>query len=171
MIKAIRGFQPGIKILVFSGESKLAIIDHLFKDLEINAYVRKARRDVDELKNAFNAIRENKKYISQALRQSIKENNTHEFSEYDITLISLLAKGALQKDIPNYLEQLEMKPSGLSSVEKRLNLIKESFGFTKNEQLIAFCKDMGVIWLVISPWSMVDGLWTKFNNSILYLGF
>jgi hypothetical protein len=56
-----------------------------------------------------------------------------------------LAKGALQKDIPNYLEQLNLKPAGLSSIEKRLNLIKESLGFTKNEQLIAFCKDMGVI--------------------------
>jgi two-component system capsular synthesis response regulator RcsB len=30
-------------------------------------------------------------------------------------------------------------------VEKRLNLMRETLDFTKNEQLIAFCKDMGVI--------------------------
>jgi uncharacterized protein YllA (UPF0747 family) len=107
--------------------------------------VRKARRDVDELKNALLVIQKNKNYISQALRQTIKENNTYEFSDYDVALITLLAKGALQKDIPNYLEQLNLKPAGLSSIEKRLNLIKESLGFTNNEQLIAFCKDMGVI--------------------------
>jgi DNA-binding NarL/FixJ family response regulator len=145
LIKAIKILQPNIKVLVFSSESKMAVIDLLFKDLQINGYVRKARRDVDELKNALLAIQKNKNYISQALRQSIKENNTYEFSEYDVTLITLLAKGALQKDIPNYLEQLNLKPAGLSSIEKRLNLIKESLGFTKNEQLIAFCKDMGVI--------------------------
>ena len=133
------------KILVFSSESKIAVIDLLFKDLAIDAYVRKARRDVDELKSAILAIKENKKYLSQDLKQASKENNTHEFSEYDITVITLLAKGALQKDIPTYLEQLDIKPAGLSSVEKRLNLIRETLGFTKNEQLIAFCKDMGVI--------------------------
>ena len=95
--------------------------------------------------SAILAIKENKKYLSQDLKQASKENNTHEFSEYDITVITLLAKGALQKDIPTYLEQLDIKPAGLSSVEKRLNLIRETLGFTKNEQLIAFCKDMGVI--------------------------
>jgi DNA-binding NarL/FixJ family response regulator len=145
LIKAIKILQPNIKVLVFSSESKMAVIDLLFKDLHINGYVRKARRDVDELKNALLAIQKNKNYISQALRQTIKENNTYEFSDYDVALITLLAKGALQKDIPNYLEQLNLKPAGLSSIEKRLNLIKESLGFTKNEQLIAFCKDMGVI--------------------------
>lgn len=145
LIKAIKILQPNIKVLVFSSESKMAVIDLLFKDLQINGYVRKARRDVDELKNALLAIQKNKNYISQALRQTIKENNTYEFSDYDVALITLLAKGALQKDIPNYLEQLNLKPAGLSSIEKRLNLIKESLGFTKNEQLIAFCKDMGVI--------------------------
>jgi two-component system capsular synthesis response regulator RcsB len=51
----------------------------------------------------------------------------------------------LQKDIPDYLQQKEIKPSGLSSIEKRLNLMKESLGFTKNEQLVAYCKDFGLI--------------------------
>ena len=124
LISAIKDIQPKIKILVFSSESKIAVIDLLFKDLAIDAYVRKARRDVDELKSAILAIKENKKYLSQDLKQASKENNTHEFSEYDITVITLLAKGALQKDIPTYLEQLDIKPAGLSSVEKRLILIR-----------------------------------------------
>jgi len=145
LIRAIKEIQPKIKILVFSSESKIAVIDLLFKDLAIDGYVRKARRDVDELKNAVLAIKEHKRYLSQALQQITKKNNTYEFNDYDITLITLLAKGALQKDIPDYLVQLNMKPSGLSSIEKRLNLIKETLGFAKNEQLIAYCKDMGVI--------------------------
>jgi hypothetical protein len=57
----------------------------------------------------------------------------------------LLSNGVLQKDIPNHLQEKKIKPSGLSSVEKRLNYMKEVLSFKNNEQLIAFCKDIGVI--------------------------
>ncbi len=145
LIEATRNLQPNIKVLVFSGESKIAVIDQLFNELKINAFVRKARRDVEELKNALSAIEKNNNYISKTLQHSIKEKNTYNFNEYDITLISLLSQGVPQKEIPIHLENLQIKPSGLSSVEKRLNLMRETLGFNKNEQLIVFCKDMGVI--------------------------
>jgi len=86
-----------------------------------------------------------KTYLSPDLKHAIKEKNSHEFTNFDTTLISLLSQGVLQKDIPYYLQQNNIKPSGLSSVEKRLNLIKEVLGFSKNEQLIAYCKDIGII--------------------------
>lgn len=145
LVKAVKAIQPGIKILVFSAESKLAVIDHLLKELDIHAYVRKARRDVDELKKALAAIYQNRKYLSTGLRHSIRETNAYDFSDYDIVLIRLLSQGVLQKDIPFHLEKMQLKPSGLSSVEKRLNNMREALDFTKNEQLIAMCKDMGVI--------------------------
>lgn len=145
LIKAVRDLQPGIKILVFSVDGKPAIVDFLFKELVINAFVRKARRDVTELKLALEAVSKNRKYLSTGLRQSIKESNTYDFKEYDITLIKLLSNGMLQKDIPQYLQQNDICPSGLSSVEKRLNHMREALNFTKNEQLVAFCKDVGVI--------------------------
>jgi DNA-binding NarL/FixJ family response regulator len=145
LIKAVKELQPNIMVLVFSAESKGAIIDNLFKDLNINAFVRKARRDVTELKQAFEAINSQKTYLSAALRRSIQNSNAYEFKEFDIILISLLSKGMLQKDIPNHLQVNKIKPSGLSSVEKRLYYIKEVLSFNNNEQLIAFCKDIGVI--------------------------
>jgi two-component system capsular synthesis response regulator RcsB len=145
LIKAVKLFQPTIKVLVFSAESKGAIIDNLFKELNINAFVRKARRDVSELNQAFEAISNQKTYLSTALRSSIQYSNAYEFKEFDIILISLLSNGVLQKDIPNHLQAKAIKPSGLSSVEKRLNYMKEVLNFTNNEQLIAFCKDIGVI--------------------------
>jgi DNA-binding NarL/FixJ family response regulator len=145
LIKAVKELQPNIKVLVFSAESKGAIIDNLFKELNINAFVRKARRDVTELKQAFDAICNQKTYLSASLRRSIQYSNAYEFKEFDIILISLLSKGVLQKEIPNHLKAKKIKPSGLSSVEKRLNYMKEVLSFNNNEQLIAFCKDIGVI--------------------------
>ena len=67
------------------------------------------------------------------------------FSEYDIVLLKLLSDGMLQKNIPDYLSRNNISPNCLSSVEKRLGAMRNALGFTKNEQLIALCKDLGVI--------------------------
>ena len=51
----------------------------------------------------------------------------------------------MQKELPMILEQNNIKPSGLSSIEKRINKIKESFDITTTEQLIAFVKENGIV--------------------------
>lgn len=145
LIKAVRKIQPSIKVLVFSAETKPAVIDQLFLDLRINGYVRKARNDAKELKMALADIYKGYRYLSTDIKQNIKEKNTYAFNDFDVVVISLLSNGTLQKDIPAYLKQHQIKPAGLSSVEKRLNSMKEALGFVKNEQLVAFCKDMGII--------------------------
>jgi DNA-binding NarL/FixJ family response regulator len=145
LIAAARQVQPGLKVLVFSAEHKAAVIDTLFQKLHINGYVRKARHDAQELKSAIESIFKNKQHYPAHLRQAVKEKNAYDFTAFDITIISLLSRGILQKDIPAFLAQNQIKPSGLSSVEKRLNHIKEVLAFSKNEQLVAFCKDMGLI--------------------------
>ena len=69
-----------------------------------------------------------------------KKVRQHEFTTYDITLISLLSQGLLQKDIPSKLQEQNIKPGGLSAIEKRLNIIKANLGIYSNEQLVAYCK-------------------------------
>ncbi|WP_025142215.1 response regulator transcription factor [Pedobacter jeongneungensis] len=145
LIQAAKKVQPSLKILVFSVENKSAVIDMLFKELHIDGYVRKARHDAQYLKLAINAIYNDKKYLSPDLKLARKENNSHDFTDLDIAIISQLVDGTPQKNIPYYLQENNIKPSGLSSVEKRLNLMKEVLGFSKNEQLIAYCKDVGII--------------------------
>lgn len=145
LIDAVRKEQPNIKILVFSAENKAAIIDELFKQHGINGFVRKARNDAKELKLAIIALSQGKTYLTQDLKQIVKEKNTFEFTPYDITIITLLSSGTLQKNIPAYLQENNIKPSGLSSLEKRLNLMKEVLEFSNNEQLVAYCKDFGLI--------------------------
>jgi len=145
LIKAARSIQPDLKILVFSSENKPAVIDTLFKDLKVNGFVRKARHDAQNLKQALHTISNGKDYLSPDLKSTVKEKNSHNFTELDIALITLLAQGTRQKDIPVFLQLKNIKPSGLSSIEKRLNLMKEILDFSKNEQLVAYCKDMGII--------------------------
>lgn len=145
LIKAAREVQPELKILVFSAESKPVVIEQLYKQLGIDGYVRKARHDARELKQAISELSLHRRYFPRHIMQLINNKNAYEFTDFDITIITLLAQGMLQKDIPAYLQQKRIKPSGLSSIEKRLNQMKDVLGFTKNEQLIAYCKDMGII--------------------------
>lgn len=145
LIVAARQAQPGLKVLVFSAEHRAAVIESLYKEQGINGFVRKARRDVQALKEALAQIAVNKLYFPAGVRQEIAQKNAHDFTDFDITIISLLARGTLQKDIPAYLQQNQAGASSLSSIEKRLSLMKTALDFSKNEQLVAFCKDMGII--------------------------
>jgi DNA-binding NarL/FixJ family response regulator len=145
LIAAVKKVQPALKILVFSAESKPAVINMLFKTHEIDGYVRKARHDAEELKMAITKISQNQRHIPRQLAHTIRQQHSFHFTEYDITLLSLLANGIAQKNIPAFLLENNIRPSGLSSVEKRLNHIRETLQIYKNEQLVVFCKEMGII--------------------------
>lgn len=145
LVRAVKAVQPDIKIIVFSAESRSAVVDELFRNHAIDGYVRKARRDGQHLKEALQAANSNKTYQSPEVLEAVRSKNTHDFTTLDIHIISLLAQGVPQKNIPYYLQQKDIRPSGLSSIEKRLNLMREVLEFTKNEQLVAYCKDMGLI--------------------------
>ena len=145
LIKCCRDLHPELKVIVFSGEHRLGIIDLLFNELEINAFVRKARSDSKELKKAVEAVYNNETYISHDLKLPVKSINTLEFSNYDIVLLKLLSDGVLQKNIPQILQERDIHPNSLSSVEKRMNAMKLALTVKNNEQLIAQCKDLGII--------------------------
>jgi len=145
LIKAVKAVQPDLKIIVFSLENNINLVDELFDDLHIDAFVRKARYDVDDLKRAIDAAANNKKYRSADLVRRKRIENSYDFKAFDIQILTLLCAGTPQKNIPAYLNENNIKPSGLSSVEKRLNAIKTSLNISSNEQLIAYCKDKKII--------------------------
>lgn len=145
LIRAARELQPGLKVLVFSAEGKAAVIESLFEELAIDGYVRKARRDATELKAAIELLFRNRGYRPPYMREAMAQKNSHDFTDVDIEIIKLLSVGVLQKEIPDHLTEKKLKPAGLSSVEKRLGLMKSAFDFTKNEQLVIMCRDLGLI--------------------------
>lgn len=145
LISSARMIQPEIRVLVFSAEKRPATINMLFKHYEIDAFVRKARHDAGELKKALEAIANGQRYCPQALVQSIKQANAFEFTDFDVHIIRLLSQGYQQNQIPDYLKKNKIKPSSLSTIEKRLNQIRDEYGFSKNEQLVLFCKETGIL--------------------------
>ncbi|OJX32867.1 MAG: response regulator [Chryseobacterium sp. 36-9] len=145
LIKCCRDICPELNIIVFSGEHRVGVIDLLFKELNINAYVKKARSDSSELKKAIETVYNGNSYISHNMKFPIKSANTLEFSNFDITLLKLLSDGILQKNIPKKLQEQNIYPNSLSSVEKRINMMKLSLAAANTEELIAFGKNIGII--------------------------
>jgi len=111
----------------------------------VDAFVRKARHDVRELKAAFEALLEGQQYYPRALAQLVKQSNAYEFTEFDIHIIRLLSQGYHQNEIPGYLKEHKIRPSSLSMIEKRLKQIRDELDFSKNEQLVLFCKEAGIL--------------------------
>jgi two-component system, NarL family, captular synthesis response regulator RcsB len=144
LIAAARQLQPELKVLVFSAESKPAVLELLFNTHTVDGYVRKARNDAKELYHAITELAKHQRYLPRHLSQLIKQMNSYNFADRDIAIISALANGIPQNKIPGHLEKQNIK-LGLSSVEKRLAQIKSALEFSKNEQLVAYCKDMGII--------------------------
>ena len=145
LIKAAKALQPNLKVLIFSIENRESIAQQLAEDLGIDAFVPKARHDAKDLKIAVETIFKNKQYLSPNLKQAAKIEAPFEFTAFDKTIISLLSNGIAQKEIPFHLHKKEVKPAGLSSVEKRLNFIKTALNISNNSQLIAYCKDKAII--------------------------
>lgn len=145
LIEAARALQPDLKVLVFSAEGKPATIDMLVNKMGVDGYIRKARNDMKELRAALEAISQHRQYLPRSIADLIKTKYAHSFTSFEITIIGQLAKGVRQKDIPAYLRSKDIKPSGLSSVEKCLNALREKLDFSNNEQLVLFCKEKGII--------------------------
>ena len=145
LIAAARKVQPDLRVLVFSAESKAAVIEALFEKYGIDGYVRKARNDARDLKTAIEFIDRNERYLPRHLAELVKRKNVFNFKEFDIAILSLMAEGVRQKDLPDKLRERNFEKSSLSTIEKRLKTIREVLEFTNNEQLIAYSKDMGIV--------------------------
>jgi two-component system capsular synthesis response regulator RcsB len=145
LIKAVKEIQSDIKVLVFSIDHRKSMANLLFEELEIDGYVPKTRGAAADFRMAINSIYQDKKYHSLNLRHDTKAQNNHEFTELEKTIVSLISKGYTQKEIANYLELNQFKPSSLSSIEKCLNHLKTVLNISNTGQLIAYCKDKKII--------------------------
>ena len=95
--------------------------------------VRKGRHDAKRLRQPVEGVSAVKKHLIADLSASIKEKNSYEFSNYEISLVRLFSKGMMQMDIPVNLKQNSIKPAVLRSategsflLEKLLNSITMS---------------------------------------------
>ncbi|CDF77725.1 two-component system response regulator [Formosa agariphila KMM 3901] len=145
LVAAVRADEFNIPIIVFSTDDRLQRVRTLVNKYNINAYVCKGRRSILELGQAIEEIQEHKLFLSPQVENALNPQSSLEIQDYDINLIKYLSQGLSQNEISALLEKQGIKPRSLSSIEKRLNKLKDDFKAANVIHLVAIVKDLGLI--------------------------
>ncbi len=97
------------------------------------------------MKSAIKLVFANHIYLSNEAKKSLTEQSSYEINDFDISIIKFLSEGMTQKMIFQYLAEQHITPSSISTIEKKLNNLRETLSVKNNHQLVAVCKDLGII--------------------------
>jgi len=137
--------QPTLPIIVHSIEDKSYRIKSLFQDQNIDGFVAKGRKSIDQLKTAIHQLSEkNTKYISPEMAHLLQDKTINEIDEYDIQLIKQLSLGVPQEKMDSKFQELGITPNSKSTIEKRVSRLKDYFKANNTTHLIAIAKDLGI---------------------------
>lgn len=145
LIEKIRASGHYIPIIICSVEKKPNMIKHFIETHQISAYVLKGRNGLRDLKKAVHSVYHGSNFLSEKVEQLAKGKNTFEIANYDTSLLKHLSQGLTQDQISVLFKTEGVSPSSLSSIEKRLNRLKDILMAHNNVQLVANAKDLGLI--------------------------
>lgn len=145
LIAWVKQEQPDLKIIVHSVEEKRYHIQSLFQNYDINGFVSKGRKSIEQLKYAIHKLFEDDtKYISPEIAHLLQDKSVTEIDEFDVELIRQLSLGVPQDKMDLRFKELGITPNSKSTIEKRLGKLKDYFKANNTIHLIAIAKDMGI---------------------------
>ncbi len=146
LIRTIRKDNIPCKIIVFSIEDRPMKIRSFFDQYGIDAYVLKGRYDNAEISKAIRAIGLGETYISEEIRKKIhSKRSITQVEEIDLLIIRQLCEGLTQDEISLFLQQKNIRPNSVSTIEKRLKNLKDDFSAKTNIELVLIFKEMGLV--------------------------
>jgi len=139
--------DQGYKVptIVYSVEERIAVIKRLLQYANVKAYVLKDRKGIQNMINAVASVKEGNTYTAPELANILRKKEVFTLQDYDISLLGMLSKGLTQEQISAIFRENGKSPSSLSSIEKRLNRLKEELRAKTTIQLVAQAKDLGLI--------------------------
>jgi DNA-binding NarL/FixJ family response regulator len=145
LVQKLREQGIDTPIVVYSIEDRRAVIKELMEIQKTGAYVLKGRNGLKNLEQAILTMAKGSTFLSPELENGVEKRDLFELEDYDISLLSNLARGYSQSEISHDFKTNGMSPSSLSSIEKRINRLKEEFEAKNAIQLVATAKDLGLI--------------------------
>ncbi len=145
LVKKVKRKYPDLKIIVYSIDARPEKVRYLINEIGIDGYVLKGRRGLRELEDAIMSVLQHQQYLSPEMSQSLRTKSPVEISDLDIEILKMLSQGHSQETISIYLKNKNIKPSSLSAIEKRLNILKNHFQAQNVVHLVAIAKDLGLI--------------------------
>ncbi|MFY0712793.1 response regulator transcription factor [Seonamhaeicola sp. NFXS20] len=145
LVAAIKPEYPNLAVIIYSMEERLQKVRTLINTSGVNAYVCKGRKGAFELSIALTQVAKNKLYLSPQVQNALNKKNDLEIDDYDIELIKNLSLGLSQVEISTLFKTQNIAPSSLSSIEKRINKLKDIFKANNTIHLVSIVKDLGLI--------------------------
>lgn len=145
LIKKLRDQNYNVPIIVYSVEERPTVIKKLMDWYDVSAYVFKGRNSTKSMINALKNVKNGKCFVSSELAANLRKKEIFTLEEFDTILLHQLSKGNTQEEISVILKEKSISPSSLSSIEKRLNRLKEELKAKTTIQLVANAKDLGLI--------------------------
>lgn len=145
LIKKLRDQNYNTPIIVYSVEERPSVIKKLIDWYNVSAYVLKGRNSTNSMISALKAVKNGEFYISLELSGALRKKEIFTLEKFDTILLRQLSKGNTQEEISVILKEKSISPSSLSSIEKRLNRLKEELKAKTTIQLVANAKDLGLI--------------------------
>ena len=145
LLREARNLQPGVKSIVYSMEDRPFKIQQYLESLGVDAFILKGRESSLHLVEAIKAIQEDQRYLSPELSDILLKTSGLDIDEYDLLLLKSLSEGYSQQEISKRFKKQSISPHSLSSIEKRVNRLKEALSARNIPNLIALSKDMGII--------------------------
>ena len=144
LLRQARAMQPSLFTIIYSIEDRPHKLREYLQELDVNGYVLKGRDSSLQMIEAIKTIGNNGTYISPELLQALRQVPSLEIDDFDLMLLRELANGYSQQEISARLARSGITPSSLSSIEKRINRLKDYFMARNIPHLIALAKDMGL---------------------------
>ncbi|MDO5979253.1 response regulator [Flavivirga spongiicola] len=145
LIKKLRDQNYDIPIIVYSIEERPSVVKKLIDRYNISAYVVKGRNCTKSMINALKTVKKGERFTSIELAATLRKKEIFTLEEFDAVLLHQLSIGNTQEEISIILKEKSISPSSLSSIEKRLNRLKEELKAKTTIQLVANAKDLGLI--------------------------
>lgn len=145
LINQVKNIQPDIKVIVFSGEDKSAIIKPLFDNYNIDAYVCKGLYGLSELKKAILQVYHGNTYTCPVSKHALRQNNVTQLDPYEVQLLKLLANGYKQDEISLHFIEEGIEPNSKRSIEDKIRKLRQDFDAKTTIQLIHLVDGMGLI--------------------------
>lgn len=145
LVEKLRLDYDPLAIIIFSKEDHFQVVRTLINKLGANGYIWKGRDGDKELEKAVKEVFNGKQFLSNHIERALHQKEDAEITDYDIVLVKQLSLGLSQLEISIYFREQNIYPSSISSVEKRLNKLKDHFKANNSIHLVTLMKNAKLI--------------------------
>lgn len=138
----IKKLDQKLKLMVYSMIDQPAILDLVVNQIEVDSYILKGRKSLDELAFCLPLIFLDNTYFSKKVQTTLhKYKDALHINKLDRNILKFLYKGYKINELPLLLSQKGFKATSQSTLEGRLKLLREYFDAKNTIQLVAIAKE------------------------------